>query len=241
MLCNRLIFCHPLLLPSVFPNIRVFSNELAHYIRCPNYWSFRFSNSPPNEYSGLISFRIDWLDLLAVQGTLKSLDYWIRYSTWRNSVLFLVWDDAGGWVHWNQSFHMHLCYPGPVSCVFTSWASFPQGSLWGVAAVWGLVFFIFWNLCCWLWHPCLLSWQEIFISPRLKPWGQTDFQFTIISIRYRLCMKRMQKLIKFKGLQISRKRHFLIFRNRMGQRVGQDWATELNWTEIPEDKIQSWD
>ena len=65
---------HPLLLlPSIFPRIRVFSNESALHIRCPKYWSFSFSISPSNEYSGLISFRIDWLDLLAVQGTLKSL------------------------------------------------------------------------------------------------------------------------------------------------------------------------
>ena len=71
---NHLILCHPLLLlPSIFPNIRVFSNELALRIRWPNYWSFSFSISPSNEYSGLISFMIDWLDLLAVQGTLKSL------------------------------------------------------------------------------------------------------------------------------------------------------------------------
>ena len=70
---NYLILCHPLLLPSVFPSISVFSNESALYIRWPKYWSFSFSISPSNEYSGLISFRMDWLDLLAVQGTLKSL------------------------------------------------------------------------------------------------------------------------------------------------------------------------
>ena len=71
---NHLILCHPLLLlPSVFPNIRVFSNELALCIRWPKYWSFSFSISPSNDYSGLISFRIDGFDLLAVQGTLKSL------------------------------------------------------------------------------------------------------------------------------------------------------------------------
>ena len=71
---NHLILCHPLLiLPSIFPSIRVFSNESALCIRWPKYWSFRFNISPSNEHSGLISFRIDWLDLLAVQGTLKSL------------------------------------------------------------------------------------------------------------------------------------------------------------------------
>ena len=72
MLSNYLILWHPLLLlPSVFPSIRVFSSELALYIRWPNYWSF--SISPSNEYSGFVSFKIDWFDLLAVQGPLKSL------------------------------------------------------------------------------------------------------------------------------------------------------------------------
>ena len=71
---NHLILCHPLLLlPSIFPSIGVFSNESALHIRWPKYWSFSFIISPSNEYSGLISFRIDWLDLLAVQGTLKCL------------------------------------------------------------------------------------------------------------------------------------------------------------------------
>ena len=71
---NHLIHCHPLLLlPSIFPSIRVFSKELVLCIRWPKYWSFSFNISPSNEYSGLISFRIDWLDLLAVQGTLKNL------------------------------------------------------------------------------------------------------------------------------------------------------------------------
>ena len=71
---NRLILCHPLLLPpSIFPSIRVFFSESALRIRWPKYWRFSFSISLSNEYSGLISFRMDWLDLLAVQGTLKSL------------------------------------------------------------------------------------------------------------------------------------------------------------------------
>ena len=71
---NHLILCHPLLLlPSIFPSIRVFSNESVLPIRWLKYWSFSFSISPSNEYSGLISFRMDWLDLLHVQGTLKSL------------------------------------------------------------------------------------------------------------------------------------------------------------------------
>ena len=70
---NHLILCRPLLLlPSIFPSIRIFSNESVLHIRWPKYWSFSFSVSPSNEYSGLISFRMDWLDLLAVQGRLKS-------------------------------------------------------------------------------------------------------------------------------------------------------------------------
>ena len=70
---KHLILCHPLLLlPSIFPSIRIFSNELALQIKWPKYWSFSFSISPSSEYSGLISFKMDWLDLLAVRGTLKS-------------------------------------------------------------------------------------------------------------------------------------------------------------------------
>ena len=83
MLSNHLIFCRSLL-PSVFPRIRIFSNELALCIRRPNYWSFSFSISSSNEHSGLISFRIDWLDLLAVQGTLKSL---LRHHNLKASIL----------------------------------------------------------------------------------------------------------------------------------------------------------
>ena len=81
---NHLIFCHPLLLPSIFPNIRVFSNKSALHIRWPKYWNFRFSISPSNEHRGLISFRMDWLDLLAVQGTLKSL---IQHHSSKASIL----------------------------------------------------------------------------------------------------------------------------------------------------------
>ena len=85
MTSNHLILCHPLLLlPSIFPIIRVLSNELTLWIRWPKYWSFSFSISPSNEYSGLITFRIDWLDLLAVQGTLKSL---LQYHSSKASIL----------------------------------------------------------------------------------------------------------------------------------------------------------
>ena len=82
---NHLILCRPLLLlPSIFPSIRVFSNELVLHIRWPKYWSFSFSISPSKEYSGLISFRIDWLDLLAVRGTLKNL---LQHHSSKASVL----------------------------------------------------------------------------------------------------------------------------------------------------------
>ena len=83
---SHLIFCHPLLLvPSIFPSIRVFSNESTLCIRWPKYWSFSFSISPSNEYSGLIPFRMDWLDLLAVQGTLRSL---LQHHSSKASVLW---------------------------------------------------------------------------------------------------------------------------------------------------------
>ena len=90
---NRLILCRPLLLPpSIFPSIRVFSSESVLHIRWPKYWSFSFSISPSNEYSGLISFRMDWLDLLAVQGTLKSLlqHHSSKASILRCSTFFIV-------------------------------------------------------------------------------------------------------------------------------------------------------
>ena len=87
MLSNHLILCHPLLLlPSIFPSIRVFSNESVLWVKWPKYWSFSFYISPPNEHPGLISFRMDWLDLLAVQGTLKSL---LQHHSSKASILLL--------------------------------------------------------------------------------------------------------------------------------------------------------
>ena len=86
---NHLILCHPLLLPpSIFPSIKVFSNESALCIRWVKYWSFSFSISPSSEYSGLISFRMDWLDLFAVQGTLKNL---LQHHSSKASI---VWHSA---------------------------------------------------------------------------------------------------------------------------------------------------
>ena len=90
---NHLILCRPLLLlPSIFPSIRIFSNELVLHIMWPKFWSFSFSISPSREYSGLISFRMDWLDLLAVQGTLRSLlqHHSSKASILQRSVFFIV-------------------------------------------------------------------------------------------------------------------------------------------------------
>ena len=92
-LSNHLILCHPLLLlPSIFPSIRVSSNELPVHIRWPNYWNFIFSIRPSNEYSRLISFRIDWFNLLAVQRTLKSLlqHHNLKASIFQHSAFFMV-------------------------------------------------------------------------------------------------------------------------------------------------------
>ena len=102
---NHLILCHPLLLlPSIFASIRVFSNESVLHIRWPKYWSFSFSISPYNEYSGLITFRRDWFDLLAVQGTLKSL---LQHHNAKASIL---WCSAFFMFQLSQlhSFHMPL-------------------------------------------------------------------------------------------------------------------------------------
>ena len=94
---NHLILCRPLLLPSVFPIIRVFSNESALHIKWPKYWSSGFSINPSNEYSGLISFRIDWFDILAIQGTLNSL---LQHHTSKALIL------------WHSAFFMfQLSYP----------------------------------------------------------------------------------------------------------------------------------
>ena len=100
MLSNFLILCCPLLLlPSSFPNIRVFSNESALCIRWPKYWSFSFSISPSNKYSGLISFRMDWLDLLTVQGTLQESSPAPQFKSINSSTLSLVYDPTLSHTH----------------------------------------------------------------------------------------------------------------------------------------------
>ena len=124
---NHLILCLSLLLlPSLFPSIRVFSNESVLCIRWPKYWSFSFGISPSNEYSGLVSFRIDWFDLLAVQGTLKSL---LQHHSSRASIL---WHSALSWAlfmvqlshpyitafAWSSKRYVVLCYPDGRLCLF---------------------------------------------------------------------------------------------------------------------------
>ena len=116
---NHLILCHPLLSPSIIPSIRVFSNESVLCIRWPKYWSLSFSISPSNEYSGLISFRMDWLHLLAVQGTLKSL---LQHHSSRASVLrclaWLPWililqlysKDSVGYVSISEGGYLYILY-----------------------------------------------------------------------------------------------------------------------------------
>ena len=115
---NHLILCRPLLLPpSIFPSIRIFLNESALHIRWPKYWSFSFSNSPSNEYSGLISFRMDWLDL-AAQGTLKSL---LQHHSSKASIL------------WCSAFFMgQLSYPYMTignTIALTRWTFFWQSNI----------------------------------------------------------------------------------------------------------------
>ena len=117
---NHLILCHPLLLPSVFPSIRVFSNESVLRIRCPKHWSFSFSISPSNGYSGLISFRIDWFDLLTVQGTQESSPT-SQFKSIISSVLSLLYSPilTSKCDYWkNHSFDwMNLCQQSGVSAI----------------------------------------------------------------------------------------------------------------------------
>ena len=107
---NHLILCHPLLLPSIFPSIRVFFNESVLSIRWPKYWNFSFSIIPSNEYSGLLPFSINWLNLLAVQGTLKSLlqHHSSKPSILRHSAFFIVqlshpYKPTGKQNHWKTT------------------------------------------------------------------------------------------------------------------------------------------
>ena len=127
---NHLTLCHTLLLlPLIFPSIRVFSKESILHIRWPKYWSFSFSISPSNEYSGLISFRTDWLDLLTVQGTLKSL---LQHHSSKASIL---WPSATPLLVCTDSKHGGRTY-GEMRAVGRMNADF-QGDLYGVGRVEG--------------------------------------------------------------------------------------------------------
>ena len=140
---NHLILCHPLLLlPSIFASIRVFSNESALHIRWPKYWSFSFNISPSNEHPGPIYFRMDWLDLLAVQGTLKSLlqHHSSKASILRHTAFFIVqlshpymttgktialtrWTfiDTVMSLHYNMLFRLVITFLPRTKCLLISW------------------------------------------------------------------------------------------------------------------------
>ena len=150
---NHLILCHPLLLlPSIFPSIRVFSNESALHIRWPKYWSFSFSLSPSSEHPGLISFRMDWLDLLAVQGTLKSLlqhhspkasilrssaflivqltsihDYWKNHSP---DYTDLSWQSNVSAICFNMLSRLAITFLPRSKRLYISWLQSPSAVIW---------------------------------------------------------------------------------------------------------------
>ena len=116
---NHLILCHPLLLPSIFPRVRVFLNESVLHIRRPKYWNFSLNISPSNEHPGLISFRVAWLDLLAVQRILKSLlqHHSLKTSILQHSAFFMVKNVTSVHDYWkNRSFdYTDLCQQSDVS------------------------------------------------------------------------------------------------------------------------------
>ena len=125
---SHIILCHPLLpLPSIIPSIRVFSNESVLHIRWPKYWSLSYSIIPSNEYSGLLSFRMDWLDLLAVQGTLKSL---LQHHSSKASIL---WCSAFFIVQLSHPYWRRHWHPTPVFLPGESqgWGSLVGCYLWG--------------------------------------------------------------------------------------------------------------
>ena len=133
---NHLILCHPLLFPpSIFPSIRVFSKESIGHIRWPKYRSFNFSISPSNEYSGLISFRMDWLDLLAVQGTLKSLlqHYSPKASILWHSTFFIVQLSHPYMTTGKTIALTRWTFPFPVFPVFLPYRTMRHKATWGTA------------------------------------------------------------------------------------------------------------
>ena len=133
---NHLILCHPLLLlPSIFPSIRVFSNESALCIRWPKYWSFSFSISPSNKYSGLISFRIDWFDLLAVQGTFKSLQQRnLKVISFQVASISLTWFRSGQENSGKEETTSWAGVEGKAICVQSLWEVLASGGCLAVTA-----------------------------------------------------------------------------------------------------------
>ena len=147
---DHLILCCLLLLgPSVFPSIRVFSVEAALHIRWPKYWSFSFNTSPSNEYSGLISFRMDWLDLLAVQGTLKSL---LQHHSSKASIL---WQQ--GKVFLNVKNTVNL-YRHLISCINSSF-------------IWGINRTLIFILKIWICFLCFKNVFSFYLEVVEKVWG----------------------------------------------------------------------
>ena len=152
MPCNHLILCHPLLLlPSIFPSIRVFSSKSVLRIRWPKYWSFIFSISPSNEYSGLISFRMDWLDLLAVQGTLKHLlqhhsskhqFFSTQLSLWSNSHIH-TWPLEKAIVLTIRTFVGKWCLCFLIFCLGLSCFFFPRSN--GLLISWLQSLYLIWS------------------------------------------------------------------------------------------------
>ena len=128
---NHLILCHPLLLPPIPPSIRVFFNESAFCIRWPKYWSFSFNISPSNEFSGLISFRVDWLDLLAVQGTLKSLlqHHGSKASVLQCSAFFIV-----------QLSHPYMTTEKTIALIRPTFVGKVMSLLFNMLSRWGIAF-----------------------------------------------------------------------------------------------------
>ena len=168
---NHFFLCHLLLLlPSIFPRIRVFSNESVLRIRWPKYWSFSFSISPSNEFSGLISFRIDWFDLLAVQGTLKNLlqHHSSKASILRHSVVFTVqlshpyntsgktialtrWTFVGKvmFLLFNMLFRLVITFLPRSKCLLISWLQSPSAVILEIKPLFPYLFAMKW----WDWMP----------------------------------------------------------------------------------------
>ena len=160
---NHLILCHPLLLlPSIFPSIRVFSNESALRIRWPKYWSFSFSISPSNEHPGLMSFRMDWLDLLAVQGTLKSL---LQHHSSKASIL---WCSAFFIV---QPSHPYMTTGKTIALTRRTFVGKVMSLLFNI-----LIYKNFESLCCipetnmWKWKSLNFRVQLLCVQLFVTPW-----------------------------------------------------------------------